>query len=169
MKNKLFLNILIVIVIGLAIYAIVMWKKPVVVEPVVVQGNQPIELCFARTFTTQSGLVDRTFLRMDLSGGNVTGDFRMLPAEKDSKQGVFSGTVTDVDPRSMSRLAVVWWEASAEGTTTTEELRVRFGEGTASIGFGEMVDRGDGAYVYKDPNNISYSLDLNDVACDSIQ
>jgi hypothetical protein len=49
-----------------------------------------------------------------------------------------------------------------------EQVKIIFGEGVASVGFGEMVDRGDGVYVYKDPKNIKYTLELNDVACSNL-
>jgi hypothetical protein len=65
----------------------------------------------------------------------------------------------------MTRTADLWWYASAEGMNVKEQLKIIFGEGTAGVGMGEMVDRGDGVYVYKDLKNISYTLSLTDVAC----
>lgn len=128
--------------------------------------KSPIELCFARFGQPgTNGFYDRYTLRMLLDRGKVTGELRFLPAEKDSKVGKFEGVVSTVDKVMMARTADVWWIASAEGMQVKEQLRIIFGEGTANVGFGEMVDRGDGVYVYKDPEKISYTLDLTDVSC----
>ena len=69
---------------------------------------------------------------------------------------------------SMTRTANVMWNSSAEGMNVTEELRIVFGEGNATVGFGEMVDRGDGVYVYKDPENLFYIDSMTDVACSDL-
>ncbi len=136
--------------------------------PVVAPETTSIDLCFYKEVPTESGLSDKAWLWMNLDGEQVLGEFRNLPAEKDSKVGIFQGTVGAVDPYAMARTADVWWEAKAEGTTVLEQLRIVFGEGTASVGFAEMVDRGDGVYVYKDENNITYWQDLYDVSCDDL-
>jgi len=68
----------------------------------------------------------------------------------------------------MGRVADVWWNTQAEGMTTKEELILEFGEGSAVAGFGEMVDRGDGVYVYKDKNKLSYGSTLVQVSCEDI-
>ena len=129
-------------------------------------STKPVELCFAKFGTPdKNGYYDAYTLRMDLNGENVKGELNLLPAEKDKKTGEIEGTVSAVDKTMMARTASLWWYASAEGMNVKEELKVIFGEGTANVGMGEMVDRGDGVYVYKDPKNISYSLSLTDVAC----
>ncbi|MFZ3015781.1 MAG: hypothetical protein WA101_02120, partial [Minisyncoccia bacterium] len=64
-----------------------------------------------------------------------------------------------------ARPAILWWDTFGEGIRAKEELRLIFGEGTANIGAGELVDRGDGVYVYKDPDNINYSFFLTDYSC----
>ena len=102
---------------------------------------------------------------MVLDGEKATGELNFVPAEKDSKTGEFSGTVSAVDKVMMARTADLSWFTFGEGMEAKEQLRIIFGEGTASIGFGEMVLQSDGSYTYKDPKNISYSLSLTDVAC----
>lgn len=124
------------------------------------------ELCFYKENLVKDGLYDKALLKMVLNKDKVSGEFRNLPAETDSKVGEFSGTVSPVIPEMMARIADVWWNSYAEGMNVTEELRIIFGEGTASVGFGEMVDRGDGVYIYKDKENIGYWQDLTDVSCD---
>ena len=146
---------------------------PAIITPVTTTPTKPVvttntttELCFAKFGTPNSyGDLDIYTLRMDLTGGNVKGELNLLPAEKDMKTGEIEGTVSDVDKVAMSRTADLWWFTSGEGMEVKEQLKVVFGEGTASIGMGEMVDRGDGVYVYKDTKNIDYSLQLTDVAC----
>ena len=65
----------------------------------------------------------------------------------------------------ISRRINAIWETKAEGMTVNEELKIIFGEGTANIGFGEMKDRGDGVYVYANPDKLSYEPNLSDTDC----
>jgi len=143
--------------------------KPVVTTPTkteTVTDNKSTELCFAKFGTPNSyGDADMYTLRMYLTGESVKGELNLLPAEKDSKTGQFEGTVSAVDKVAMARTVDAVWDTFGEGMEAKEQLKIIFGEGTASIGMGEMVDRGDGTYVYKDPKNINYSLGLTDVAC----
>jgi hypothetical protein len=44
-------------------------------------------------------------LWMNLDGERVIGEYQNIPAEKDSKVGIFQGTVGAVDPTSMARTA----------------------------------------------------------------
>lgn len=128
--------------------------------------TEPRELCFAKFGTPDSnGYYDKYTLRLILDGEKATGELNFLPAEKDSKTGEIQGTVSAVDKTMMARTASLWWFTFAEGMSAKEELKIIFGEGTASVGLGEMRDRGDGVYVYKDSKNISYKLELGDVAC----
>ena len=126
--------------------------------PAVVDSTQ---LCFI--WNTEAG--DLALLSMDLQGEDVMGEFYFLPAEKDRKVGIYQGKVSAVDDMTMSRTIDAFWQAEAEGTQAIEELRIIFGEGTANPGFGEMKDRGDGVYVYADPANISYALNLQETDC----
>jgi len=105
---------------------------------------------------------------MVLDGTKVSGELKFFPAEKDSKVGSFTGDVSAVDPYSMARTVTAMWDTYAEGMHTTEELSIIFGEGTASIGFGPMVDRGDGVYVYEESDEILYNLHLTDIACSDL-
>ena len=142
-------------------------EEPIVQNPPV--EPQVISLCFLNeTPSANPELKDVAWLKMNLVGDKVTGEFRNLPAEKDSKVGTFMGTVTPVIPEMMGRIADVWWDSMAEGMLVTEELRIMFGEGTAQAGFAEMVDRGDGVYVYKDKENIGYWQEMNDVSCEDL-
>ncbi len=162
MRKLLFIGIIILLIWGFS--TINKKETPVVIvpEPVLIQ------LCFYREDKTPHGLYDVSWLKMNLVSDTVTGEFRNIPAEKDSKIGTFEGTVSAVDQRSMSRTADVWWNTLAEGVQTTEQLRIVFGEGNAEVGFGEMIDRGDGTYIYKDTSKITYGKSMTDVACSHI-
>ncbi len=162
-NNKLISAIIIVLIVLIGGYLIVKNSKNPV-EPV--SDATGTQFCFYRKTPASGGLSDVAWLTMHIKDSDVTGEFHNIPAEKDKKTGPFAGTVGPVDKFAMARTASVWWEASAEGVTNKEELSIMFGEGTANIGFGEMVDRGDGLYVYKDPTNLNYSLDLSDITCE---
>ena len=173
--RKILISVILIIIIILACYFFIPRKKAVAptVTPVVTTPsknqtitNKSTELCFAKFGTPNSyGDYDIYTLRMNMTGANVKGELNLLPAEKDTKTGEIEGTVGAVDKVMMARTADLWWFTSGEGMQVKEQLRIIFGEGTASIGMGEMVDRGDGVYVYKDVKKIDYSLQLTDVAC----
>ncbi len=127
------------------------------------------QLCFYRESKTDRGLYDRAILKLNIVGDKVTGEFKNIPAEKDKKVGTFEGTVSAVDPMLMARTADVWWDSMAEGMKVKEQLIFIFGEGNAFPAFGEMTDRGDGVYVYKNIDDLSYADSLTDVACDDIR
>ncbi len=120
-----------------------------------------IQLCFI--WNTEAG--DKAQLSMDLRGPNVIGEFNWLPAEKDKKTGIFKGTVSAVDPYAMGRTINAWWETSGEGMTNTEQLIIKFGEGNAAVGFGEMKEDAEGRWVYADPTKLSFAPNLTDTDC----
>jgi hypothetical protein len=98
----------------------------------------------------------------------VTGEYKNLPAEKDSKVGTFAGTVGPMDPKISARTADVWWNSMAEGMTVTEQLKIVFGEGNAAAQFGEMVDRGGGVYVYKNTKQLNSGFQMSQVDCTTL-
>lgn len=169
----MFKNILLMILIsGIVILIFSAVDKSVPEEPVISQEipepNVPkgIELCFYKETLAASGeYFDTAWLRMDLQGAKVIGEFRNLPAQTDSNFGKFEGTVGSVVPEMMARIADVWWDSESEGMKTKRELRIIFGEGTARVGFGDLQDRGDGVYIYTDKENIDTWQELIDVDC----
>ena len=133
--------------------------------------QQPINLCYYRGDKTTSGYYDIAWLKLSTMGSadnTVTGEFRNLPAEKDSKIGTFEGTVGPVNQSTMSRTANVWWNSEAEGMSVKEELSIKFGDGSATAGFGEMINRGDGVYVYKDKTNLTYLKQMDQIDCQTL-
>jgi len=143
-------------------------NKVVVKEPTI--PVKEISLCFYKETPILSNpeLFDTASLRMNLQGGKVDGEFKNFPAQTDSNFGSFEGTVSAVIPEMMARIADVWWESTSEGMTVKRELRIIFGEGNADVGFGEIEDRGDGVFVYKDKENIETWQTLTDVACSDL-
>lgn len=119
------------------------------------------QLCYI--WNTEAG--DKAQLSIDIRGGSAIGEFNWLPAEKDIKTGIFEGSITPFDPAHSMRTVNAIWHAKAEGTQNNEELKIILGDTTASPGFGAMKDRGDGTYVYSDPNKVDYSLNLSQTDC----
>jgi hypothetical protein len=167
--KKLLYSFVAILVVAFAIWFI---YKKIEVTPDIhfVDVPKTIQLCFYQEGPnkTLSGYYDIAWLKINLTGDKVTGEFRNLPAEKDRKVGTFEGSVSKVDPYIMARTADVTWSALQEGMQTKEQLRIVFGEGTANAYFGEMVDKGDGVYVYKDLDKLTAGMSMNDVACSDI-
>ncbi len=130
---------------------------------------QAIGMCYQYFGDTSNGLADRAWLKMSILGDKVTGEYHNLPAEKDSKVGTFTGVVGPMDPKISARIADVWWDSLAEGMQVTEQLKIEFGEGSAVALFGEMVDRGDGVYVYKDATKLTPAFQMSQTDCESLQ
>jgi hypothetical protein len=167
-----FLNIVIaIIIIGVIAFLLTRGPKDDVVTqtPPPTEGNATFtnpnidarQLCYI--WNTEAG--DKAQLSMDIRGSEVIGELNWLPAEKDKKTGIFKGTASTVDPYSMSRTFDGFWDVSAEGMTSKEQLIIKFGDGTANVGFGEMKDRGDGVYVYAHPESLSYEPNLSQTDC----
>lgn len=131
--------------------------------------SEPISLCYYLSKKTDIELYDRTWLKINILDDKVNGEFQHLPAETDSKIGAFEGEVGPLDPKIMGRRANVWWNSFAEGMSVKEELVIEFGEGSATVAFGEMVDRGDGVYVYKDKENLFYIEQMNQIDCNFLE
>lgn len=122
-----------------------------------------ITMCFTRN-TEDGGGADMV---MHITDDKVKGRFDWRPAGKDSKKGEFEGTISPVDRTMMARTLNVLWKASAEGTTSIEELKVIMGEGTATPGFGEMKRRDDGVFVYASPDKINYTYYMSLADCET--
>ena len=168
MKKSLLIAGGVLIVVAVIITIVLLGnKKPLAINPEP-QPIQPIEMCYHYSKKQPSGFSDKAILKMTLTGtggSQVTGEYKNLPAEKDSKVGTFTGTVGPMDPKISARTADVWWNSMAEGMTVTEQLKIVFGEGSAVAKFGEMIDRGDGTYIYKDPTHLTNGFQMSQVDC----
>lgn len=165
--KKILIYILIVLIIAVAVFASLSKHG----EPEVTKNTptpEAITLCYQYSKDTSRGFTDRAWLKMNIVGSAVTGEYQNLPAEKDSKVGKFNGTVGAMNPKSSSRTADVLWNSSAEGMNVTEQLKIEFGEGSAVALFGEMVDQGDGVYVYKDPTKLTPGFQMSQTDCEAL-
>ncbi len=161
----IYIVIFIVAVVGVSVFILNNKKPPAVQNPPV---KEAINMCYQYSEDTSSGFADRTWLKMNILGGEITGEYQNLPAEKDSKIGTFTGTVGPMDPKISGRIADVWWDSMAEGMRVTEQLKIEFGEGSAVALFGEMVNRGDGVYVYKDAAKFIPGFQMSQIDCEAL-
>ncbi|MFA7315331.1 MAG: hypothetical protein WC059_00820 [Candidatus Paceibacterota bacterium] len=127
-----------------------------------------LNVCFHHATKTKRGFYDTIMLRVNINGTDIDGELSNYPAEKDSKIGLYKGTVGQADPITGERIATVWWDAVAEGTQVTEELIFKFTNTTATLQTGAMMDKGDGTYVYQDKTKLTNSVPLGQMACDSL-
>jgi len=130
--------------------------------------SEPVKLCFYFSKKTDRDFYDKAWLKLDILEDKIFGEFRNYPAEKDSKIGNFEGTVGPLNPEIMGRTAMVWWDSLAEGMQVKEELQIEFGDGSAVVLFGEMEDRGDGVYAYKDKTKLTPGPTLSQMDCSSL-
>lgn len=161
---KIIKYILVVAFVGFAIFTLTVDKQ---IEPVV-ENTEVRSLCYV--WNTEAG--DTGALKMVFSGeggSQVSGFLRYFPFQKDSKQGMFTGTASALNQESMSRTATLLWDAKAEGMLTQEELKIVFGDGSATVFFGEKVDRGDGVYVYKNPDALIAGIQLSQTDCQTVE
>ncbi|MDE2399937.1 MAG: hypothetical protein KGL67_02945 [Patescibacteria group bacterium] len=168
---KKILTIIIALGVIVGIFYFVNKKSAVapVATPTTPTEVQNAELCYAYfSSTNERGFSDLYTLHMLMSGEKVTGELKFLPGEKDSKVGKFEGTVGGVNKTTMLQTADIWWDTFGEGITAKEQLKFTFDKNTASLGAGELIDRGDGVYVYKDPENLFYNIHLTALPCSSL-
>lgn len=130
--------------------------------------TKSIDMCYQYSKETSSGFSDRAWLKMNILGDKVSGEYQNLPAEKDSKIGKFSGTVGKMDPNIGGRIANVWWDSFAEGMTVKEQLNIEFGEGSAVALFGEMIENEDGSYIYKDSTKLTSGFQMSQTSCEAL-
>lgn len=141
-------------------------KDDIVVE---ITEREPISMCYQYIEETSDKYSDRAFLQMEILNQKISGEYQNLPAESDSKVGEFTGVVGPMDVNIGGRVADVWWDSFAEGMRVTEQLKIEFGEGSAVVFFGEMIDRGDGVYVYKDDTKLTGGFQMSQTDCESLR
>ena len=167
--KKILIYIVLVIVILFGVFFLILKNKKENIA--VVPTKEPVGMCYQYSKETSRGYVDRVWLKMDITGDNgenVTGEYQTLLAEKDSKVGKISGTIGPMDPKISGRIADVWWDSLGEGMNVTEQLKIQFGEGSAVALGGEMVDRGDGTYIYKDVTKLTPGIEMSQIDCESL-
>lgn len=166
--KKIIIITLIIIVLGAVGFGI--WGKSnpkEVLNENLIEETEIRSICYYRSNTTASGLEDKASLQLNIDKGNTTGQFSYLPAEKDSKTGTFKGVVSGDSGRFGAKAEVIWL-ANGEGIENKEELIIDFDDEKATVGFGEMVQREDGTYVYKDRSNLYFIDPMDPIDCDML-
>ncbi len=128
------------------------------------ENTTSVKQCYI--WNTEAG--DKATLLLTTINTNVEGSFSFIPAEKDSKRGVFTGTLSALPGNSGTRTVHGWWNVLAEGMNNKEEILISLSGSTAAVGFGEMKDAGDGSYVYSDVTKLSYQPVLQETNCDDL-
>lgn len=164
MKKILIYILLFIAIIGIFFIKEIKEKK----ENIVLKEEPTIDMCYQYSKDTLSGFTDRAWLKMSITENKVTGEYQNLPAEKDSKVGKFYGNVGPMDPKISGRIAYVLWDSLAEGMNVKEQLYIEFGEGSAVALFGEMVDKGDGIYIYKDATKLTPGFQMSQIDCEAL-
>lgn len=174
MKTAQKLVVLILVIIVLVVIAglvrapkvVVPQPEPVVTTPVTTTV-QSQDICFYSEKRTDATHADIAWLKATVTGGMIKGELRNLPAEKDSKIGLFEGTISATDIIGVQKVDAIW-QTRAEGMETPEQLILKISSDKAEVGFGEMVDSGDGVYVYKTPDAIPYFSSIPSVPCSEL-
>lgn len=155
MKNSKYIILALAVI---AVLLIGLIKTPKNSAPVT-SAPEVKEICYI--YNSEAG--DNMSLRIASSDGvSVTGSLNFFSAEKDSKTGNFYGTTKIED--GVGYISAIW-DTSGEGVNNKEELFIIFEQNVARVGFGEMKDNGNGVYIYAEPKNISYSLNLQQTDC----
>lgn len=119
------------------------------------------KLCYI--WNTEAG--DRAKLSIDIRGNKATGTFYWFLTKNEPKTGIFIGTVSSIDPKTMKQTISALWDSKKGTKTQKEEISIIFGKGVANVGFGAMKDRGDGVYIYTNPGKLSYEPNLQQTDC----
>ncbi|MBK5215496.1 MAG: hypothetical protein JJE53_01665 [Candidatus Pacebacteria bacterium] len=189
--KKIIIIVLIMVILGAITFSFYPKKDSVILpinniveEPAITINEEPqiYKLCYSKSDLNTSGFYDKAWLKLNIQGEKISGEFYNLPAEKDSKVGSFEGivgplveeimkgTIGPLVEEIMNRKALVWWDSFAEGMRVKEELVIEFGDRSATVGFGEMVDSqlGDGVYLYKDKTNLNYIKPMSQMNCETL-
>lgn len=135
---------------------------PQINDPKLEKTDNLISLCFYRSTINENGLYGTAYLKSNILNSKINGEFYHLPAETDSKIGDFEGEITEGEEESIAK---VWWNSLAEGMNIKEELIIKINKEGSTVGFGEMKDRGDGVYIYKDSSNLYYIDNMPKIEC----
>lgn len=159
-------DVLKVVILGVALLIVsTIWLK----TPTTPTATKPADnqLCFYQAFGDNPDLQDITWLTVSINDGKATGEFHILPAEKDSKAGSFTGVAAASQGLPDTQVVNAIWSASAEGTTNQEELILGIDAQAVHVGFGEMTAGADGVYTYKDSRALSF-IDIPAIKCEDL-
>lgn len=169
--KKIFIIFLFILTLGLIIFSLVSdYNKNKRQENMGIENSKTLGIdqtkyCYYRNIINAKGPSDVAWLRIEENGMNVKGELRNLPAETDSKVGLFEGQIIELNSSNNTKKASVIWDTFAEGMRNKEELIFDYGEQYSIAYFGEVFDRGDGVYMFKDKNNLSPQNKMDKIEC----
>jgi len=113
------------------------------------------EFCYYRSSASVPDYFDVAWLKIKENDNLVSGEFRNLPTETDSKIGLFEGKIVGFDEENKIKKTEVIWDTFAEGMFAKEELIIDYNDYYVITYFGELYNRGDDVYVFKDKNSVT--------------
>ncbi len=161
MKKNILVVILLVVILGLLYFK---FGNKISTAKVI-----DADLCYTFMQNKENGIFDEYKLRFSIKDSVAIGTLQFLPSEKDKKTGSIEGKVIKPSSDMEAYRADLIWTVLSEGTVTKEELKIIFGDGTASIGLGDMIEGEDGIYKYKSIPEIVYGLVLYQTPCEEIK
>lgn len=168
MKKKIFVYFVLGLV---AVFVFVFLFKKEEIKSVLDDNKkiEPIEFCFQSRDFSRFDFYDVQKLHFVVDGSDVVGDYKYLPAEKDSKIGSFKGVVSLFDPQIYGWRINAVWDSLAEGIQNKEELLIEYGEDSAVAFFGEMILGPNGVYEYKDKTKLSPARTMEQIDCNNFK
>ena len=172
MNNKTFFSLSVIILVVIALGVLFATQKnstPVDGPSATTITGDFTTFCYYAENPTLNGLRDISWTKFSIAGENsVAGEFRTIPAEKDSKMGTFIGNTGPVDESTQGRTITASYTSQAEGMTATEELRIQFNDQSAVALYGEMKVREDGTYDYANPEKLTPGMSMPRVDCQTL-
>lgn len=126
------------------------------------------EYCYYQSTKSGNGFYDVSWLKVKEKGEYISGEFRNLPAEKDSKVGTFEGLKPVFISDTGVKQADVIWDTLAEGMQNREELMFDYSDLSATAYFGESKDSGDGVYMFTNKSNLFPQSKMDIIDCDEL-
>lgn len=169
--KKIFIIFLLILTLGLIIFSLVSdynknkQEETAEIENSNLTSEKQEQFCYYRKTINKNGFSDTAWLRVEEDDIGIKGELRNLPAETDSKIGLFEGQIVEINSSDNTKKANVIWNAFAEGMINKEELIFDYGEQYAIAYFGEVLDRGDGVYAFKDKNNLFAQNKMDKIEC----
>ncbi len=163
--KKIILILLIIIIVILIVFSLLKnFSVNKITDREISVDNK--EYCYYKEDFKTSGYSDVAWMKISENGNTVKGEFRNLPAETDSKVGLFTGLIMKSDLQNNIKTADVIWNTFAEGMNNKEQLIFDYGKDSAIVYFGEMQEEGEGGFfVFKNKNNLFPQNKMNSMDC----
>lgn len=142
----------------------------------VVDGSfaNPAEVVMHQETTTcylgeigEGEIIDVAQAQVVTDGETVSGIFNWLPAQTDSLRGTFDGQVRQ--ERGVTIFETIY-DYVGEGMDLKDEKYFKQENNTLSVAFAEMTTEPneDGVYEYVNPENLDYSIPMEETPCEEI-